>query len=327
MSGEIKLLEKSIKLDKKDRKILSLLMLDARMNLAELAKHVELSKSNISRRIKRLEESGLINGYHAFIDVSKIGMKTSIILINSKVTQSAKEQYIEKIKYNPNIYSIAEMMGVYDIWIGINYKENNEKDKIIDQILDKEIMKDFEIINIKTHFPKLNFTKEMSEKFKDKELNFTGKTINIDEKDEKILSSLSNNCRVSTVDLAAKLNIPRETIKYRIQKLISSGVIAKFQPTINFFTLGGEFYFIRLKLIKQSKKKEIMNYLAETLRANTILESDTTYQIMAFLQFKNHNEFRKFEETLIFKFKEDIYDYSFEVARSQHKLDWFPKAT
>ena len=73
--GEVKSFGESIKLDKKDRKILSLLMLNARISLAELAKHVELSKSNISRRISRLEKQGFIKGYHAFVDVSKIGIK------------------------------------------------------------------------------------------------------------------------------------------------------------------------------------------------------------------------------------------------------------
>ena len=61
--GEIKSFEKSIKLDKKDWKILSLLMADARINLSDIAKYVELSKSNISRRIKRLEYEGFISGY------------------------------------------------------------------------------------------------------------------------------------------------------------------------------------------------------------------------------------------------------------------------
>lgn len=325
MYGEIKPLKELIKLDKKDKKILSLLMLDARTNLAKLAKYVELSKSNISRRIKKLEKAKLITGYHAFIDVSKIGMKTSIILINSKVTQSAKDQYIKKIKHNPSIYSIAEMMGTYDIWVAFHYKEEKQRNQIMDQILDKQIMKEFEIIDIKTYFPKLNYTDEIPTEYKNTKLNFENKTTSIDNKDKEILHSLSKNCRISTVDLSTKLKIPRETIKYRIQKLISNGVIAKFQPTVNFFMLGGEFYFIRLRLIKQSKKREIMNYLSETLRANTILESNGAYSVMAFLQFKDNKEFREFEEKLITKFKDEIYDYSFEVARSQHKLEWFPK--
>ena len=44
---------------------------------------------------------------------------------------------------------------------------------------------------------------------------------------------------------------------------------------------------------------------------------------MVFVQFKDHNEFRKFEENLLKKFEKDIHDYSFEIAKAQYKLDWF----
>ncbi len=323
--GEVKTFEKSIKLDKKDRKILSLLMLNARISLAELAKHVELSKSNISRRISRLEKEGFVKGYHAFVDVSKIGLKSSIVLIKTQAISSDKQEYIQKLIQNKNIYGITEHTGVYDLIIGIHYRKEQEKERVLDKILDKNIIKDFEIFNIKTHFPKFDYTHEMITKYNSKKPIDSNEIINLDEKDMKILTSLSENCRIPTIDLAEKLNIPRETVSYRIKKLISTGVLAKFQPNVNFFMLGSEFYFVMFKLIKPSLKNKLIEYLSESLRANTIIESDGSYQVMAFIQFKDHNEFRKFEENLFKIFPNEIFDYSFEIAKAQYKLDWFPK--
>lgn len=323
--GEVKSLEKSIQLDKKDRKILSLLMLDARLSLAELAKHVELSKSNIARRISKLEKQAFINGYHAFVDVSKIGLKSSLVLIRTQTIFSDKQDYIQKLIKNKNIYGITEHTGKYDLIIGIHYKDESEKEKVLDEILDKDIIKDFEIFNIKTHFPKFDYTHEMITKYSPKKSISSEEIINLYEKDLKILTALSENCRIPTIDLAEKLKLPRETISYHIKKLISEGILAKFQPNINFFMLGNEFYFIMFKLIKPTQKDKLIEYLSESLRANTILESDGSYPVMAFVQFKDHNEFRKFEESLLKKFSKELFDYSFEIAKAQYKLDWFPK--
>jgi Lrp/AsnC family leucine-responsive transcriptional regulator len=320
--GEIKAIEKSINLDKKDRKILSLLMLNAKANLSELARQVELSKSNISRRISRLEREGLITGYHAFIDVSKIGLKSTIVLIKTQTLSTNKEEYIKKLILNKNIYALSENTGGYDLIIGFNYKDYNEKDKILDEILNKKIIKNFESSNITTYFPKLDYTKDIEAKNRQEKLDFDRKEVKIDKIDMQILSELSKNCRISLVDLAEKLKITREIATYRIKKLTAEKVIAKFQPTVNFFMLGSEFYFLMFKLSKPSKKKELMNYLAQTLRANTIIESEGSYQVMAFMQFKNHGEFRNFEEDIFKKFPDEIYDYLFEVAKAQYKLEW-----
>ena len=88
--------------------------------------------------------------------------------------------------------------------------------------------------------------------------------------------------------------------------------------------LGVEFYFLKFKLSKPSLTKELTDFLASTLRANTVLKSEGSYQVMAFIQFRDNNEFRKFEEKVLEKFGNSIQDYYFSVAKSQYKLDWFP---
>src|SRR6185312_9111875 len=55
-------------LDRYDRAILRLLQLDARITNAALAEKVNLSESACLRRVRALEESGLIQGYMALID-------------------------------------------------------------------------------------------------------------------------------------------------------------------------------------------------------------------------------------------------------------------
>ena len=61
------------KLDLTDIRILTILQRDARLTVAELAERVGLSTSPTWRRVKRLEESGLIGGYRVTLDRRALG--------------------------------------------------------------------------------------------------------------------------------------------------------------------------------------------------------------------------------------------------------------
>jgi Lrp/AsnC family leucine-responsive transcriptional regulator len=63
-----------IELDKTDRKILSILQADGRLSNQDVADRVSLSPSPCLRRIKRLEEAGVIRQYVALLDPAQIGL-------------------------------------------------------------------------------------------------------------------------------------------------------------------------------------------------------------------------------------------------------------
>lgn len=67
-------------LDKIDALILTHLASDARLSNAALARRVGLSAPSLSERLKRLEESGVITGYRAEIDMAAAGYPISAIL-------------------------------------------------------------------------------------------------------------------------------------------------------------------------------------------------------------------------------------------------------
>src|SRR3954468_17731328 len=63
-----------IELDKTDRKILEILQTDGRLSNQDIAERVNLSPSPCLRRIKHLEETGVIRQYVALLDPDKIGL-------------------------------------------------------------------------------------------------------------------------------------------------------------------------------------------------------------------------------------------------------------
>lgn len=61
-------------LDRTDRRLLELLQADARLTNQELAEKVNLTPAPVLRRVRALEERGLIRGYVALLDPAKLGL-------------------------------------------------------------------------------------------------------------------------------------------------------------------------------------------------------------------------------------------------------------
>ncbi|MDB5841748.1 MAG: AsnC family transcriptional regulator [Herminiimonas sp.] len=64
----------AISLDKIDRRILAILQADGRLTNQEVAERVSLSPSPCLRRIRRLEQAGVIRQYVALLDPDKLGL-------------------------------------------------------------------------------------------------------------------------------------------------------------------------------------------------------------------------------------------------------------
>lgn len=67
-------------LDRIDRRLLALLQQDARLTQEQLAEEVGLSASAVQRRVRRLEQAGVISGYRATIDPHALGLGLSALL-------------------------------------------------------------------------------------------------------------------------------------------------------------------------------------------------------------------------------------------------------
>jgi len=79
------------RLDPIDRKILSELQADGRMTNVELAKRVGISAPPCLRRVRTLEESGLIRGYHAEVNDRELGFEVQVFAMVGLDSQAESE--------------------------------------------------------------------------------------------------------------------------------------------------------------------------------------------------------------------------------------------
>ena len=82
-------------LDKLDRQILRMLQADGRATYDQIAERVSLSPSAVLRRVKRLEASGVIDGYVALVRPESVGLVLTAYL-NVRL-----EKHTESHKRNP----------------------------------------------------------------------------------------------------------------------------------------------------------------------------------------------------------------------------------
>jgi len=68
------------KIDRKDRKIIDILLKDARTPFTEIAHVLDVSEGTVRKRVQRLESEGVIRGYTIDIDPAKIGYRCVTLL-------------------------------------------------------------------------------------------------------------------------------------------------------------------------------------------------------------------------------------------------------
>ena len=103
----------AVDIDDTDRRLLRLLQNDARMSITELAERVNLSATPCARRLKRLEDSGVITGYHTQTDAQKLGYPLAVFIAISMDRHTADrfEQFEDKIQSFDEVISCSIVTG------------------------------------------------------------------------------------------------------------------------------------------------------------------------------------------------------------------------
>ncbi|MEM8706302.1 MAG: Lrp/AsnC family transcriptional regulator [Actinomycetota bacterium] len=110
-----------MELDRTDQQIVALLQRDGRMTHAAIAEEIHLSPSACLRRVRRLEESGVISGYHAALDRERIGMGTTVFVEISLDSQHENQldEFEAAVVNVPEVISCHLMAGDFDYLVQV----------------------------------------------------------------------------------------------------------------------------------------------------------------------------------------------------------------
>lgn len=106
-------------LDATDRQLLEALQQDARTTVAELAQRVSLSASPCWRRVRQLEQAGVIEGYHAQLSRQKLGYGVTgfVHLQMANHMPDVMSAFEREVVALPQVLSCHNLSGHYDYLI------------------------------------------------------------------------------------------------------------------------------------------------------------------------------------------------------------------
>lgn len=108
-------------LDRYDAAILDQLQRDGRLPIVELAEEVGLSSTPCARRVKLMEQAGIIQGYTAVIDPARLGLKVQafVQVRLSRHTDENIEQFRKAVDSMEEVVSCSAMTGAYDLLVHV----------------------------------------------------------------------------------------------------------------------------------------------------------------------------------------------------------------
>jgi len=133
--------EQKVQLDDIDVEILKILQKDCRVTLDQMSKMLNVPKSTLHYRIKRLEKQGVIEGYYAKINPAKLGKEyITVTLVRAKYGPGYHKKVGEKLAKLPGVWAVYFVLGETDFIILTRSNSRETFMKTLEQMINsKEI--------------------------------------------------------------------------------------------------------------------------------------------------------------------------------------------
>ncbi len=126
-------------MDTKDRRLLAELQRDARLTMQELADRVGLSSSAAWRRVKALEESGVIDRYAAIANTRKagFGLSSMVHLSLARHEQKNVDHFINEVLQHPEVLECFQTSGEADFHLRVVVPDIDAYNEFLDGFIFK----------------------------------------------------------------------------------------------------------------------------------------------------------------------------------------------
>ena len=125
------------KIDRVDAEILDMLQENGRQSNAKVAERLSMSETPCWRRLKRLEQDGVIAGYQAVLDRRTLGLGVMafVQLGCAEHTEAATEEFQKIIQSSPNVLSCHNTTGEADFLLQVVAKDLDDYSRFVESVL------------------------------------------------------------------------------------------------------------------------------------------------------------------------------------------------
>ena len=122
-----------IDLDDIDRALLRALQRDGSLSAAALAKRVDMSQPAAWRRIKRMEEAGVIAGRRVVLDKGKLGFGVTVFLGVKLATKGrvSLEDFERAVSAIPEVQVVQHVLGLYDYRLKVVARDISDFERVL----------------------------------------------------------------------------------------------------------------------------------------------------------------------------------------------------
>jgi len=300
----------------KDVLILKELLEDGRRSSSSISKQIDLGREIVNYRIKRLIKENLIVKFIPKINDNAINYREYTILLKLNLDDDvSKEKFIrEKIGNKYLIWIIKSSQG-WDLMVRLYASSIPEFKLKLAEILElfSDILSEYYTIISSEEIKECEKAVLCENLFHDKVINkdfstIKNEIIEIDKKDKEIISLLEEDGRVQYKEIAEKINVSSDTVKYRIERMKKGGIIENFSLIVNFNKLGMFQYsvILKFKFLNTIFEKEINNYIINSSCIIKAIKSLNIEEYFLNLVFDSKSGIDDFEEEINLKFKDKI---------------------
>lgn len=116
-----------------DVRLLEALQADARASLSELGRQLGLSQPAVSQRVRRLEEAGVIRGYHAEVDAAALGLGIRAV-VRLRTTHAHLKPALRRFEELPEVLSVYRLTGEDCFLLHVTAADAARLEAVVDSI-------------------------------------------------------------------------------------------------------------------------------------------------------------------------------------------------
>jgi len=316
--------------DSKDRKILYELEQDCRRSLGEIAERTGLSKQTLHYRMQRLVDGGVIAGFITAIDPAKLGYVNHRVLMQlGELDEAKRKVFLDFLIAHGNVSHVASCEGKFDIAITVLAENLVQFNAIF-----RAILKEFPG-RVKNHdvgmayeladYPRTHLISDKKER-KPALASGEPKRIELDGGDVRILSALSKNARIPTIELADVAGLSPNTVRQKIRRLEKEGVIRRYTILLQHSRIGLQNYemLISTQNLTDEDEKGIEDFCRMNDRVTSMRKGVGRWDIGIGFDADSSAHFQEFLTGFRSRFSNLIREFEYVPILQVHKLDHFP---
>ena len=321
-----------IKIDLQDKKLIYYLSMDARLSHSQLSRKIGLSKNAVKYRIERLKRLGVIHHFASIVNLGSIKITTFTLLLKFNEDIYDKPEIIEFFKEHPFADWVVTLSGHWDIFVEMASKNIKHMHDLVKEMISKfgDKLNTYKLFLSNDTLRVEHLVEDFYNDLKLESLPLKERTPHkhkIDFTDMKILQILNEDSSLHYLEIARRLNLTIDIVRYRMKNLLDKFIIIKFFAEINLKKLGYTEYlfFIKLRNVSSEKFSKIRKSIQTNPNISYAFFDVNNYSIVFNCNFNGVEDVDTLSRKLQREFNDIIETHEYLLVKEQILFNLFPR--